>query len=203
MISSGAKFTNRRFSPSAEEEATDPSGFKIERVIVRHGGSAVMLVVDDRDRVLLVKQFRLPAEKDLWEIPAGRLDPGEKPLQTAKRELIGRDRLQREEVEEAGLLLAQPRLRFREDAPLPGDGSHRRQGHSRWRTSASRSAGFRTTTRAHDPWQQNSRWKNNHRILSLEEPVGLAKKGAWPPIKMSEIDVLSRQQNGMPMIGHE
>lgn len=71
-----------------EEEAKDPSGFKIERVIVRHGGSAVMLVVDDRGRVLLVKQFRLPAEKDLWEIPAGRLDPGEKPLQTAKRELI-------------------------------------------------------------------------------------------------------------------
>ena len=72
----------------SEEEAKDPSGFHIERAIVRHGGSAVMLVVDDRDRVLLVKQFRLPAEKDLWEIPAGRLDPGEKPLQTAKRELV-------------------------------------------------------------------------------------------------------------------
>ena len=71
-----------------EEEATDPSGFHIERAIVRHGGSAVMLAVDDRDRVLLVKQFRLPAEKDLWEIPAGRLDPGEKPLQTARRELV-------------------------------------------------------------------------------------------------------------------
>src|SRR5215467_10114299 len=71
-----------------EEEAKDQSGFKIDRAIVRHGGSAVMLAVDDRDRVLLVKQFRLPAEKDLWEIPAGRLDPGEKPLQTAKRELL-------------------------------------------------------------------------------------------------------------------
>jgi ADP-ribose diphosphatase len=71
-----------------EEVAHDPSGFKIERAIVRHGGSAVMLAVDDRKRVLLVKQFRLPAEKDLWEIPAGRLDPGEKPLQTAKRELV-------------------------------------------------------------------------------------------------------------------
>jgi ADP-ribose pyrophosphatase len=71
-----------------EEEAKDPSGFHIERAIVRHGGSAVMLAVDDRDRVLLVKQFRLPAEKELWEIPAGRLDPGEKPLQTAKRELV-------------------------------------------------------------------------------------------------------------------
>jgi ADP-ribose pyrophosphatase len=71
-----------------EEEAKDPSGFHIERSIVRHGGSAVMLAVDARDRVLLVKQFRLPAEKELWEIPAGRLDPGEKPLQTAKRELV-------------------------------------------------------------------------------------------------------------------
>lgn len=70
-----------------EEIAHDSGGFKIERAIVRHGGSAVMLAVDDRKRVLLVKQFRLPAEKDLWEIPAGRLDPGENPLQTAKREL--------------------------------------------------------------------------------------------------------------------
>ena len=71
----------------AEEVATDPSGFQIDRAIVRHGGSAVMLAVDERKRVLLVKQFRLPAEKDLWEIPAGRLDPGEKPLDAARREL--------------------------------------------------------------------------------------------------------------------
>ena len=70
-----------------EEEAKDSSGFKIERAIVRHGGSAVMMAVDNRNRVLLVKQFRLPAEKDLWEIPAGRLDSGENPLAAAKREL--------------------------------------------------------------------------------------------------------------------
>jgi ADP-ribose pyrophosphatase len=70
-----------------EEEATDPSGFRIQRSIVRHAGSAVMLAVDDRKRILLVRQFRLPAEKELWEIPAGRLDPGEQPLTTAKREL--------------------------------------------------------------------------------------------------------------------
>src|SRR5690242_5450817 len=72
----------------SEEVASDKSGFRIERAIVRHGGSSVILVVDDRNRVLLVKQFRLPAGKELWEIPAGRLDPGEKPLQTAKRELM-------------------------------------------------------------------------------------------------------------------
>ena len=71
----------------AEEVAKDPSGFHIDRAIVRHAGSAVMMAVDDRKRVLLVLQFRLPAEKDLWELPAGRLDPGEKPLDAAKREL--------------------------------------------------------------------------------------------------------------------
>jgi ADP-ribose pyrophosphatase len=70
-----------------EEVARDSSGFVIERAIVRHAGSAVMMATDDRNRVLLVKQFRLPAERDLWEIPAGRLDPGENPLAAAKREL--------------------------------------------------------------------------------------------------------------------
>jgi ADP-ribose pyrophosphatase len=54
---------------------------------VRHIGSAVMLAIDKKKRVLLVRQYRLPAEKYLWELPAGRLDPGETPLQAAKREL--------------------------------------------------------------------------------------------------------------------
>jgi ADP-ribose pyrophosphatase len=43
--------------------------------------------VDDRKRILLVRQYRLPAQRMLWELPAGSVDPGEKPLQTAKREL--------------------------------------------------------------------------------------------------------------------
>jgi ADP-ribose pyrophosphatase len=72
-----------------EDKARDPkSKFEIRRSVVRHAGSAVMMAVDDRERVLLVRQYRLPAERNLWELPAGRLDPGEKPLQAAKRELI-------------------------------------------------------------------------------------------------------------------
>ena len=70
-----------------EDEAVDPSGFKIKRSIVRHMGSAVMMAVDEKSRVLLVRQFRLPAAKYLWELPAGRLDEGENPLQAARREL--------------------------------------------------------------------------------------------------------------------
>ncbi len=71
-----------------EDRAVDPkTNFKIKRAVVRHAGSAVMMAVDDRKRILLVRQYRLPADQYLWELPAGRLDPGEKPLQAAKREL--------------------------------------------------------------------------------------------------------------------
>jgi ADP-ribose pyrophosphatase len=71
-----------------EDHAVDEkTKFEIKRSVVRHVGSAVMMAVDEKKRVLLVRQYRLPAEKYLWELPAGRLDPGEKPLQAAKREL--------------------------------------------------------------------------------------------------------------------
>ena len=71
-----------------EDVAVEPkTKFEIKRSIVRHAGSAVILAVDDKKRVLLVRQYRLPAEKFLWELPAGRLDPGENVLQACKREL--------------------------------------------------------------------------------------------------------------------
>ena len=86
IISSKEQLKNKLFT-IVEEVAHDPSGFEIKRSIVRHPGSAVMMAVDEKSRILLVKQFRLPAEQYLWELPAGRLDPGETPLEAAKREL--------------------------------------------------------------------------------------------------------------------
>lgn len=71
-----------------EDRAVDKkTKFEIKRSVVRHAGSAVMMAVDDKNRILLVRQYRLPAESYMWELPAGRLDAGEKPLQAAKREL--------------------------------------------------------------------------------------------------------------------
>jgi ADP-ribose pyrophosphatase len=71
-----------------EDRAVDAkTGFEIRRSVVRHIGSAVMMAVDAKQRVLLIRQFRLPAEKLLWELPAGRMEEGETPLATAKREL--------------------------------------------------------------------------------------------------------------------
>ena len=86
IISSVVKFKNRLFTVT-QDHAKDPDGFEIKRAIVRHRGSAVMMAVDDRKRILLVRQYRLPAERYLWELPAGSIDPVETPLQTAKREL--------------------------------------------------------------------------------------------------------------------
>ena len=72
-----------------EDEAVDPkTKFEIKRSVVRHNGSAVMMAVDDKKRILLVRQYRLPAGKYLWELPAGKVDEGETPIQAAKRELI-------------------------------------------------------------------------------------------------------------------
>ena len=71
-----------------EDEAEDRTGWKMKRSVVRHHGSAVMMAVDAKNRVMLVRQYRLPAGQYLWELPAGKLDEGESPLQAAKRELI-------------------------------------------------------------------------------------------------------------------
>jgi ADP-ribose pyrophosphatase len=71
-----------------EDKAVDPkSKFEIARSIVRHPGSAVMMAMDDKKRILLVRQYRLPAAQYMWELPAGKVDAGEKPLDAARREL--------------------------------------------------------------------------------------------------------------------
>jgi 8-oxo-dGTP pyrophosphatase MutT (NUDIX family) len=65
-----------------------PGGGDSVREIVRHPGAVAVVAVDDEDRVVLVRQYRHPFGKPLWELPAGLRDAdGEPPLETAKREL--------------------------------------------------------------------------------------------------------------------
>jgi ADP-ribose pyrophosphatase len=71
----------------SEDLAVEPGGLEIRRAVVHHAGSAVMMPVDEKNRVLLVRQYRLPAQVSMWELPAGRIDPGESLLAAAKREL--------------------------------------------------------------------------------------------------------------------
>jgi ADP-ribose pyrophosphatase len=87
LISSVLKYKNDLFSVT-QDHVVDPDGFEIHRAVVQHHGSAVMMAVDAHKRILLVRQYRVPARDYLWELPAGRLDKGETPLQAARRELI-------------------------------------------------------------------------------------------------------------------
>lgn len=62
-----------------------------QRDVVRHTGSVVIAAVDGRGvkrRILLVRQYRYAADQYMWELPAGRIDQGEKLLPAAKRELL-------------------------------------------------------------------------------------------------------------------
>ena len=58
-----------------------------EREIVEHPGAVAIVAVDDDGCVTLVRQLREATRKHLLEIPAGTAEPGEEPLETAKREL--------------------------------------------------------------------------------------------------------------------
>lgn len=62
-------------------------GVRARREVVVHSGSVAVVAIDDRERVLLVRQFRYPATMALWEVPAGRIDTSEAPQAAASREL--------------------------------------------------------------------------------------------------------------------
>ena len=64
-----------------------PSGRKTTREIVEHSDCVAVVVLDDQDNVLLVRQFRHAVGKFLLEIPAGGIDPGEEPIDCVRREL--------------------------------------------------------------------------------------------------------------------
>ncbi len=69
----------------------------IREVVEHSGGSAIFCQLDGK--VLLVKQFRYPYGEELWEIPAGKLNAGETPDQTAIRELEEEGGLKAKKVE--------------------------------------------------------------------------------------------------------
>jgi 8-oxo-dGDP phosphatase len=61
---------------------------QLVREFVAHTGAVAVLVIDDDDRMLAIRQYRHPIRERNWELPAGLLDvPGEDPLEAGKREL--------------------------------------------------------------------------------------------------------------------
>ena len=73
------------------DQVIEPGGVRVRRDLIHHSGSVVVLAVDDSrsvPHVLLERQYRHAAQDYLWELPAGRIDPGENELNAARRELL-------------------------------------------------------------------------------------------------------------------
>ncbi len=90
LISSRTVYKGPVFWVSTDH-VREPGGIKVRRDLIHHTGSVVVLAVDDSrpmPRVLLERQYRHAAGDYLWELPAGRIDPGEQELKAAQRELI-------------------------------------------------------------------------------------------------------------------
>jgi ADP-ribose diphosphatase len=91
------------------DELLEPTGVRTTREMITHPGSVVVLPVLPDRRILLIRQYRYAARQFLWELVAGRIDPGETPHQAAARELI----------EETGYRAKRFRI-FLEMFPTPG-----------------------------------------------------------------------------------
>ncbi len=70
------------------DRVIEPGGVTADREVVRHAGSVVVLPHLSDGRVLLVRQFRYPTRKWLWELVAGSIEPSETPVEAARRELL-------------------------------------------------------------------------------------------------------------------
>jgi ADP-ribose pyrophosphatase len=70
-----------------EDEVRLADGRSARREYIRHPGAVMILAFLDARTVVLVRQYRYPLARHFCEIPAGKIDPGERPLSTARREL--------------------------------------------------------------------------------------------------------------------
>ncbi len=64
-----------------------PSGKEGFREVIIHNGGVTIVPQTDQNKVVLVRQYRHPIKKAIWELPAGRVDKNEDPVNAAKREL--------------------------------------------------------------------------------------------------------------------
>lgn len=71
-----------------QDEVVMTDGHKTKREFVKHPGASLIVPVFDDFETMIVEQFRYPLKTTFIEFPAGKIDPGETPLETAKRELL-------------------------------------------------------------------------------------------------------------------
>lgn len=90
------------------EQVPLPNGETARYEIVHHPGGAAIVALDATGRVCLLRQFRPAAQGWVWELPAGRLEPGEPPADTASRELIEEAGCEAGQWDSLGSILSSP-----------------------------------------------------------------------------------------------
>lgn len=79
-------FTGRVISLQVDEVEL-PNGNSSKREIVKHPGAVAIIPITDDNKIVMIEQYRKPLERTIVEIPAGKLEKGEEPAYSAKREL--------------------------------------------------------------------------------------------------------------------
>lgn len=85
-----------------------PDGREAGREVVRHPDGVAVLALDGERQAILVRQFRYPLGRELLEVPAGKVDPGEEPRAAALRELREETGLVAGELTDLGRMLPSP-----------------------------------------------------------------------------------------------
>lgn len=85
-----------------------PNGESAELEIARHPGGAAVVAMDNQGRVCLLRQYRHATDGWLWELPAGKLEPGEPPFSAARRELSEEAGVKAERWSELGTMHSSP-----------------------------------------------------------------------------------------------
>ena len=105
---SGHRVYDGRILSIDVDDVEEPGGVRAVREVVRHRGSVAALAIHADGRVVLVRQYRYPVDEAVWELPAGRLDPGETPLEGARRELEEEVGIRAERVEPLSVFYTTP-----------------------------------------------------------------------------------------------
>ncbi|MEE9492635.1 MAG: NUDIX hydrolase [Gammaproteobacteria bacterium] len=90
------------------EPVTLPNGNRLDLEVIRHPGGAAVVALNEQQEVCLLHQYRHAADGWLWELPAGKIDNDEPPLQTAHRELAEEAGIKAKSMQALGDILTTP-----------------------------------------------------------------------------------------------